>query len=145
MKKLLIILSSVLFLVSCSKKSNNQSSVVLDAQVYILLTNQQGENLLDPETPGAFKNKDIYTFELNKDGTKTIIIQKDLVRTSNTGQYFLYPINYKFSRPLENSPGEGTFYLHLNDQTTDTVKVEMSVQGAVTYISKIWYNSELKW
>lgn len=144
MKKLFIFLPVIFFFFSCSKKMNKQSKVVLDTQVYILLTNQQGENLLDPETPGAYNNNDIYIYTLNKDGTQKIL-QKDLVRTSKTVPYFLYLNEFNLSRPDKNGFGEPTVYLHLNDQTTDTVKVEITVYEAVTYISKVWYNGELKW
>lgn len=122
----------------------NQDKINVDIQTGVLLTNQQGENLLDPKTPGSYNDNDIYVFTLNKDGTQTII-QKNLVRISNTVSYFLYINEFDLSRPDENGFGESTVYLHLNDQNTDTIKVEYQFKGATLSIIKLWYNSELKW
>jgi len=145
MKKLLFLLAAIFFFISCSKQMNKQKGVVLNTNMRIFLSNQQGEDLLNPETPGAFDNKDIYTFVLNNDGTKTIL-QKNLVWTLETGQYYLYLNEFNLYRPEKKSDTiVSTIYLHLNDQTTDTIKVDVLTKGAVTYISKAWYNSDLKW
>ncbi len=136
----------------CSSDDNSKNAFYLDNQIYINYINNNGQNLLDSSTTGAYEIEDMKLFYLvDNKPIDALIIDKynsgGISATSNnTLKIFT---NVSVSNVIEETKDykivENIAYLQLSDSETDTIKTHSETGYNYYKTSKVWYNSQLVW
>ncbi|RLJ76841.1 hypothetical protein [Pedobacter alluvionis] len=156
MQQNLLFAVMILCTIGC-KKSNPSGGVLVDLTNIIRIVNKNGQNLLDPSTPGSFKKDDIKIYYL-VNGQKTEIFDSklDAPRQFTTFRvkedYKMYPNEYMM-QIYSNSKGVidqngneiATTYIEWNNANTDVIITQLRRSGASVSIDKVWCNGVVKW
>jgi len=151
MKNLIFLLLISILIVSCSsdEDNNNNSAFNLDTGIVFLLTNELGEDLLDPTNPNAYLSETIKIYYLKENGDVDEIYNSNLdsprnfsiITPENSGSdiyaFQLFPNTYI----MENA----VTYIEWNENETDTVKTNYRYGDNYTICSNVWYNNENLW
>ncbi len=133
----------LLFMGSCKKTSNY--SFIKDIKIEILLTDESGEDLFNPESY-TFYNKDsirIY-YLINNEPVEIYNPRMEAPRNFyvnySQGRFRLqlYP-NYELSEELPVT------ILYWNSHDTDTLKCGFIRNSNTIVCTKIWYNEDFVW
>lgn len=134
---LLILLSSSIFILSCSE---NEDAAVREIVMDITVKNKNGENLLDPANPEGYKESEIRLYYL---------INEEIVEVYDPSKGF--PRNFFLT-------GSNDLRVFANDQSTDditttfikwdandldTIKTELDRANNYVQISRVWFNGKL--
>lgn len=144
MKKLLLFTGIAMFLGGCSKITikNNQYSVLGPDNFYFLVQNTQGQNLLDPSTPGYFKEEDIKIIYLT-DGVEKLYYEPHL--DWSRGFYLSpgYRLMISFNR-AKSGLSSATTYIQWNNQDRDTLVCHfLKSENGRQYVEKVFMNDQL--
>ncbi len=148
MKNLIFLLLATTLIVSCSSDDNNNDDNYYNLQTGIdfLVSNQNGDDLLNPNTTNAYSAESIKIFYL-KDGIVEEIYNSNLA----------LPRNFKIVSPEDS--GEETYFMRIflnnfvsenaityiewNETDTDTIRANFNNGDNYSILSKAWYNEEL--
>lgn len=145
---LTVLIFSLVAAAGCNTTSPD-AGTALDIRIDLLFQNEKGENLLNPNHPNAIteQNTDLYfqiegqnqkVFDGNLDCPKMFCIQE-----------LEDDAPYKYLMLLTPNIIEGqnmaTTYIRFSDATMDTLRVAYEYNTPATYVTKIWYNQELRW
>jgi|SRR5699024_5162449 len=152
MYKISILLIVGFLMASCSSPNAATGPNVV---VYIKYINKKGENLLNPDRTHAIteKNTNLYylingkkvkVYEGNLDNPKHFFIKYD------STDYYKDPSMWGYlMRVFPNTPDgqdTATTYIVYKDYPTDTLKVQYKRNNGIdVYVTKVWYNGELRW
>ena len=125
----------VIISTSCSKENTTSPSTFVGTVFEFSFQNELGDDLLNPDFSGSYKQKDLEVYCLNKETKKVLANNASPNFISKERGFFTLSIN------LAN----GTTYLRLSDSTTDTIISETSFGDNYQYTTKIWYNDDLIW
>jgi hypothetical protein len=141
MYKYFLLLILILFF-SCEKEQIIGG--FYDASVEIRVQNENGNNLLDPSTPGAIDPEEITLYWLQNGEPK-----------KKFDSFLDYPKYFRIIEEPEyiievqmNSDENEEFpvtYIRWNESDTDTIKCEFTRTTGTEYCSKLWCNNELMW
>jgi hypothetical protein len=150
MKNLIFILLASTLIISCnSDDNNNDNNYALETAIAFTLTNQIGEDLLDPTNSNAYLSNSIKIYYIKENGDIEEIYNSNLDSPRNfriispdnsdlnTYAFELYPNTYV----MENA----TTYIEWNDTETDTIKTNYRYGDNYTICNKIWYNNVNVW
>ena len=151
LKTFVIPLITIVIAYSCSKEPKDGPCIVnLGVDFYIV--NQDGEDLLNPETPGFFPfedmklyflidNEKVEVFDPNLDSPSNIMLITETSPfrlrcfTNDSEEGFTHEENgYKI--------GTAITYLELNEDDTDTIITEWASKECFIGNNKVWYNGE---
>ena len=148
MKKSIIFLSVITLLFSCSKKKEDTVvGVVVDTSVDLKVTNQAGEDLLNPETNGAYDHSHIWIYYLENGEVK---LYEGGANMDHPRGFFIFdgPDNFKNIRIFLNSSEKESYpvtYVKWNETDMDTIKTHYKRTETLTVLDSIWYNGTLRW
>jgi hypothetical protein len=143
MKNLILVAIMFVFMGSCS--DDQKEGVNIDIGFEIFVSSDKGVDLLNPELPDSFSDKEImiyylldgekvYQFDGRYDNPDFFDIDVD------NGRYFLgLAPNYSSSEKFPVT------YIHWNDKDIDEIKCDYARSGASAVLIKIWFNGELLW
>ena len=141
-------LTSIL-IISCNSSDdhNNENSYYnLSTGIDFLVTNQNGDDLLNPNTLNAYSSENIKIFYL-----------KDGVVEETYNPNFDFPRNFAIVSPedsgaetyfmrifLNNSVSDNAItYIEWNETDTDTIRANFNNGDNYSMVTKAWYNEEL--
>jgi hypothetical protein len=142
MKKTTLLLILCISMLSCTKDNPNNSSFLIDREVYIYLKNNQGENLLNTANYNS-ENFKIY-YEIN--GQK-IEVNNPLLDASRgfVISDWTNPISMGVALNDVIADIPTITYIEWNDTDTDTLKTSY-IRTENSFIwDKLWVNGELVW
>lgn len=124
--------------------------MVIDSNVDLAIKDTEGNDLLDPDTPGALRQFRVY---YERDGEKTpykpvpgghggFVIEKWSVDATFHLKVF---VDNPLNDPRDNDNDERTTYLEFKDGTIDTIRAVFTVKPGYVVIEKAWYNNTLAW
>ncbi|WP_136468073.1 hypothetical protein [Flagellimonas onchidii] len=142
--KYLISLFFLFFFTNCSE---NDCCTVIDLQVNLKYFNQEGEDLLNPDTTNHFSENRIKVYYL-VNGEKKEIIRGNLdnPRMFSLSEPHSERDYFILSLSLNDLSDEKikTTYLELNENDTDTITHTLTQSsGNNKVIDKVWYNGRL--
>lgn len=149
----MILLGAVGFcFMACKKKNNdepNNGSFVLDCNLSVSYKNVHGDDLLNSNTPGAYKFdqmklyykindsvKEVYN--PNMDAPRNILLIKDL--TPYQLRIFTDDPGPAITDPNETKTGTSITYLKLDSLDTDTIEADWERKSTYFVNLKIRYN-----
>lgn len=139
MKPLLLALI-ILMAVGCSKdKDVENCCTIISLHANISLKNTDGEDLLNPENPNGYKERDIKTYHLIN-GVQKRAGQYDQFYADNEG-IFRYSVIVNY----EGNDEYPITYIDWNETDRDTIKSEIYQTSNQIRVIKIWYNGVLMW
>lgn len=141
------------FLCACmgilSSCDDEQEDFVRDVAIEMSISDVKGNDLLNPETTGAFRFEDIDLFYL-KNGQKERVYDAYM---DNPKNFFIFKSGSKYymrlfpNEHIEN--GFATTYIQFNESETDTIQCEFAKPPNKNsgYISvfRVWYNGKIVW
>lgn len=132
---------------SCSKNNDDepQHQTYIDRSVELSLKDQNGEDLLDPNNPNAYKAESIKLYYLIN-GEKQEVFDENMDYPRNF-LIFNNESEYRmriFLNDTETETLPNTF-VEWNSETTDTLKAEFRRADDYIQVIKTWFNGELKW
>ncbi|MDR7371877.1 hypothetical protein [Flavobacterium aquidurense] len=141
MKKILSICLLILFLFGCDS-GEEVEGFLLDASLNILITNSNGGDLLDPNTPDAYDQSKIKILYL---------VEGKLIEKPNGTDYprnfFIYKQdNLNIIRIFLNDSKEEKYpetYIQWSEKSTDIIKIEYNRTRNSVSKKTIWLNNEL--
>jgi hypothetical protein len=120
--------------------------VNIDLTTYLVVTDDQNNNLLDPSTPGHFEKNKIRIFYV-KDGERKEVYSPNLDRPRN---FDISNENAAQEYAMKLFPDEGkidneitTTIIQWSDNDEDTVTCEVRREASSVWISKVWYDGTL--
>jgi len=153
LKIIAIFLITIAIAYSCSKEPID-GPCIISVDVNFNILNQDGEDLLNPETPDYFPFEDMKLFYLingekvevndpNMDTPRNIML---ITETSPyTLRCFTSDSDAGFTHEENGSKiGTSIAYLELNENDTDTVTTEWASKDCSFSNDKVWYNDELQ-
>ncbi|WP_316634223.1 hypothetical protein [uncultured Flavobacterium sp.] len=143
MKKIVLICLSVFFLSSCnSPEENIIAGFNLDASLDIVVTNSNGDDLLNPDTPNSYDQSKIRILYL---------VKGKLINEPNGTDYPRNFLMYKQDnrnviRVFLNNSNEEQYpetYIQWSENNTDIVKIEYNrTRNSITK-KTVWLNDKL--
>lgn len=119
---------------------------VMDLSTFIVVQDNENRNLLNPETPGYFREEDIRIFFV-KNGVREEAYSANLDSPRN---FTIDEYNADHEYAMNLFPYEGrsdneitTTIIRWNNADEDTVACEVRHSDGSTWINKVWYNGEL--
>ena len=146
MKAIITLLILTVF-ISCNKDdSNEKTTVFFDTSVEISAKNVNGEDLLNPNNPNAYKTENIKIYYLINGEKQEVNDNKmDYPRSFlvyQNGEDFRIRI-FKNNSKIEGLP---ITYIKWNENETDTIQTEYDrTYSNEPRMQKVWFNGELKW
>lgn len=153
-RNLLIISVCFLMFFACKKHDpdNDNDGIVLNTPVSFSLTNSNGDDLFDSETPNYLKAGGIRIYhKINNElvryneghldysnGCRLELKGSEYYEIYGKSVFVLLGVRAYGSR--ETKP---ITYIHWNDSDIDTVECEIKKSGAITWTDKVWYNGDL--
>lgn len=146
--KLLFLIFSFFMFVSC-KKPESITGVTIDTYVDLFLKNSNGQNLLNPTTPGYFSSdqiriyyiqneKKVEVYNPNLDFPRGFKISKN----EGNSEYFIRV----FQNDVYVDKEKVTTYIQWRSDLEDTLQTQISKSNSSTiFTAKIWYNGKLKY
>lgn len=138
--RFLALIVVVLFLSSCKEKNIPFNE---DIGIYILVSDLEGNDLLDPLSPGFFNESDIKIFYL-EDGISREI--NDPTEEYPKNFRLLEDENFHFMLLWPNSYIGDDYpitYIQWTETDTDTLKCDFWRSESGLTCTKVWYNDEL--
>jgi len=145
---LLITLMAILY--SCVSDDRNQVATNIDIGIEFFVFSEEGIDLLNPESPNAFRENEIRIFNLI-DGIVTEVYnpRMDLPRGFALSEPEPLVSREYYSLGL----GANTYstdeypitYIQWNENDTDTLKVELDKGDNYEMVTKVWFNDQLVW
>ena len=147
MKNLTLIILTSILIISCNSDDDNEDNFyALETGIDFLVSNQNGDDLLNPNTFNAYSSENIKIFYL-KDGVVEEIYNSNLD----------LPRNFKIVAPedsgiekyymsifLNNFVSDNAItYVEWNETDTDTIRANFNNGDNYSILSKAWYNEEL--
>ena len=118
----------------------------IDLTTYLVVTDDQNNNLLDPSTPGHFEKNKIRIFYV-KDGERKEVYDANLdlprnfdISKDNAAQEYamkLFPDEGKSDNEIT------TTLIQWNENEVDTVTCEVRREASSVWVSKVWYDGTL--
>ncbi|MBS7256323.1 hypothetical protein [Flavobacterium branchiicola] len=145
MKKILILLA-VTLLYACDKNDKDISyNAILGSNVDFSISNAQGEDLLDPETPNHIKESEVKLFYLIN-GVKKEVYNGFLThprnfsihKNENEKEYHIVI----FLNDIDKSD-KTTTYIQWNEKETDTIETTFFREKGFIFTKDVWLNGEL--
>ncbi len=145
---LLLALLFVLPMYNCKKNNNLREAINYSVQIFV--ENRSGQNLLDPNTPGYFKEENIRMYWL-VDGKEELFYYPHLdhpfglVVAKELGQANAYLNIYSVNHKAKENPT--TTYIDWGNGDRDTVLAKMTLNpGGDKYqlVEKVWINGTLQ-
>lgn len=144
--QLLKILAIGFLIVGCSTGSDGNRATI-NTDVKIVFVDQQGNNLLNPENQNTIteQNTNLYylvngekqkVFEGTLDCPKQFCIEK----SESSGTYYM-----QVFPNIIHGQNETITYIEFSDSSMDTIKVHYEDGRGYTYVTKVWYNHQLRW
>ncbi|WP_242085481.1 hypothetical protein [Aestuariivivens sediminis] len=141
--KTLISIIALIALFNCSSDEGGQFS--LDVSFEFGIKDSEGNDLLNPENPNAFKESEIKLFYVINGNTEEVYDGNlDYPRHFLIYQYY---DQYRIRVFLNHSETENipVTYIQWNEMDTDTIKNEMNRSDTFVKIQKVWLNDNLIW
>lgn len=139
MKTMVFIFMSLCLI--CCKNDMKESQIDVQTTYSILLKNQAGENLLDPNVGNHYVHNEIYAFTLDSDD-KEVVLTNNKVESLPEMPYFIRMVDFGIE---DSKVNQATVYLRLSPTVVDTIKIEYKIESGNLYSTELWYNGELKW
>lgn len=141
----IILLTAFMFAgASCNDKLCG--CTVMELSTFVIVSDSEGRNLLNPETPGYFKEEDIRIYFV-RNGVREEVYRANLDTPRN---FSIDEYNSDHEYAMKLFPYEGnsdkevtTTIIRWNKVDEDTVACEVRREDSYTGISKVWYNGEL--
>ncbi|GGG95336.1 hypothetical protein GCM10011416_11070 [Polaribacter pacificus] len=144
MKKTILLLACTLIF-SCTKNDTPNYGGVNESGAWFYVKDSQGNNLVDPNTPNAYKENEIKIYHIIN-GVEKLMYDSNLDNpkfftiTQEDGLY-----KFGLGMSLDSSVDYPISYIQWNDTDRDTIKTEyLREQGSVIK-QKIWFNDQLVW
>lgn len=119
---------------------------VMDIGTVIIVSDQKGQNLLDPDTPGHFVEQDIRIYFL-RDGKREEVFHSNLdaPRSFSIETYGSdNELAMKLVPDIETKgTGVTTTIIQWNDSEEDTVACEVRNNDNGVFVTRVWYNNDL--
>lgn len=129
-----------IFLIAMSCKNDNEiCCVVISLGADISLTNNAGDDLLNPESPNSFKKNSIKVYHLIN-GEEKRAGNDDLIYEDANGIF-----RYRTFVNYEGNDEYPITYIDWSETDRGTIKSEISKNGSNIIAIKFWYNGELVW
>ena len=145
--KTIVTLIILTVFVSCSKNNDDepQNQHSINRKVEISLKNSNGEDLLDPNNPNAYKAENIKLYYLIN-GEKQEVFNPNMDYPRN---FLIYNHDPEYRiRIFQNDTDNETrpiTYVEWNENETDTLQAEFFKTENTIQVIKTWFNGELKW
>ena len=144
MKKIILLFIIGLSIFSCSDSDNNDCCVIVDIGIQIKYVNTAGQNLF--EIDNGYKASDITIYhkingewseyyKSNLDAPKGISV----IDGENGKMLFISP-----STTLDENNYSET-KIQFSESDFDIIKTEIDKSNSGTMVTKVWYNTVLKW
>jgi len=145
MKKFVLFLFAgvLVLLAACNKKETPVNGVNVDLSVGLSYVDQNGNDLLSPDNPQAYKLNDFRLYYM-KNGKKTLYFMSNYDDPYGYTKAWYYPVSglYRFDMAF---PADSCTLLQLSDGTVDTFKINVLRKGGNQLVQKIWINDSLVW
>jgi hypothetical protein len=134
-------------LTSCSKSNDDepQQQVVVDINIEMSLKSSNGEDLLDPNNPDAYKVENIKLYYLIN-GEKKEVFDPNMAYPRN---FFIFKHESEYRiRVFQNHSETETLpitYIEWSPDATDTIQTEIYRDENSIRAIKTWFNGDLKW
>lgn len=125
----------------CCKNDMKVGPINVDTLASIILKNQAGENLLDPNVKNHYVHSEVYSFVVGANNNE-IVFENNKVLSLPEMPYFIRMVDFDIK---DSKLNQSTIYLRLSPTEVDTIKVEYKFDSGDLYTTKLWYNGELKW
>ena len=130
----------------CSSENNDDiNSYVMEGSIDFSIKDTEGNDLLNPNNKGAFKENEIKLFYLNDNVVEEVYNQN---RDYKRG-FHLFKIDsgYRISVGLNSAETEEfpITYVQWDETDTDTLKGEFKRTPNGTFLKKVWLNDQLIW
>ena len=148
----------VLMLAGCTEKDKpvpSDNEMVYSIAVDISFLNNQGQDLLNSNTPDYYNYKNFELYYLVKDEIVSVadydsLLINGMMLVTESNPYYLRCFTYANENDGVISESDGVItgisytYLKLNDTETDTIKTEWeSIKNKSFVNTKVWYNGVL--
>lgn len=147
MKKQLVYLATILLLLTACSKKEPQNKDNIDTAIRVIVKNEQGENLMDTLTPGAYRYETIQ-----------IYWEVDGVWKKFYEPLFDHPKGFEvytdWNPPMmfisesyigtDTIPYPGTL-IQWNENDADTIRCEFRITPYSISCTKVWVNGEPTW
>lgn len=131
---------SLLFLglltVSCAE--DKIRGIVIDTDLVLFVKDQTGLDLLNPENPGSFKEKDINLYTV-KDGEKKLVFESHLDAPRGFSLYKSDSV-YAIQIFLDHAN-----IIQWNETESDTIKSTFKSASNYCICDSVWINGKLVW
>lgn len=140
----LLFFALTFIMLACKKNDDtsnngNSSATVISSSINIEVLSPKGADLLNPNTPNAFLEKDIKIFYLTNNGElKEVFNQFKIVSTKDNGSDKYHMIAF-----LKMDAKNTTNYIKWRDTDMDTINATFDIANNSTILSKIIYNDSL--
>jgi hypothetical protein len=141
MKKLFILLISLVFAGTIYSQNNTKKAMYVNINIDIAFKDKAGNDLLDSSNEKHFSNKEITVYNIVK-GEKVKVNKPHADYPNN---HFIYKDEATHANLLRVFLETETVLLQLNATTTDTIKCTIKKTKGNTHIAKVWYNGKLVW
>lgn len=156
--KNILALIFVLMLAGCTEKDKpvpSDNEMVYSIAVDISFLNNQGQDLLNSNTPDYYNYEDFELYYLVKDEIVSVadydsLLINGMMLVTESDPYYLRSFTYANENDGVISESDGVItgisytYLKLNDTETDTIKTEWeSIKNKSFVNTKVWYNGAL--
>ncbi len=136
---------AVYILAGCSKTiRNNQYGMFGPDDLSLVVQNKQGQNLLDPSTPGHFKEKDFKIIYLTE-GVEKLFYEPNLDWAR--GFYLAKPaywLKIAYNNRVKPELPSATTYIQWNDQDRDTLVCHfLESENGRKFLEKVFVNGHL--
>jgi hypothetical protein len=138
-------LLAIAFVFSCSKKED-PCCTIIDTSIMLTVKDTEGNDLLNPLTPGSFTEQGIYLYYVtngvaervnygNLDHPKMFRIIDEY---SDAYRIIIYP-NTAISEAFPLT------YIQWTDNDTDTIRCELFRDSNREIVTKVWFNEQERW
>lgn len=136
MKQYILFTMILMILVSCTSSTDGGDAI--ETLTRIVYLDKNGNNLLNPNHEDAITETNTSVYYL-KDGEKVKRDNKFYI-AEESGKYTMgvHP-------NLGSSQETAVTYIEPGDFDMDTIKVAYSESNSTIAVTKVWYNSELRW
>ena len=127
---------------SCSTDDAEQNQFVFDASYDFIVRDNDGNDLLNPENPNAYKESDIKLFyKIN--GNVEEVFEGNLDNPRHF-EIFKHKNEYRITVGVNHAKNEDLpiTYIQWNEADTDTIKAKFRRTDNLTIIKKLWLNGK---
>lgn len=138
MKKIIIVLIMIMTM-SCSEKKEGPYD--FSVHFTVMITNESGNDLLNPSFEGSYPHQDIKTYVVSPDG-KHIDVLCEIRKSKHTNDYYIATNATDLGHP-NNKTIKETIVIELNENKQIEIEAELNKTKHSLILKKLWYKGEL--